>query len=247
MRGGSTYSTWWNGGLRTTAYFHNAIGLLTEAIGNPTPIDIPVVPDRMLPSGINPMPIMPQKWHFAQSIQYELSANRAVMDIASKYREDFLFNAWRMGKNSIDRGSRDTWTIRPELVNDVKEAVAKTPRAARQPDSAAKYVGVLKDPSERDPRGYIIPSNQADFATAARFINTLVYNGIDILRATQSFSVGGKTYPAGSYVVMTNQAFRPHVMDMFEPQNHPDDIPYPGGPPTPPTTTQAGLSRIRWE
>ena len=32
----------------------------------------------------------------------------------------------------------------------------------------------------------------------------------------------------------TAQAFRPHVMDMFEPQDHPDDIPYPGGAPTPP-------------
>ena len=30
------------------------------------------------------------------------------------------------------------------------------------------------------------------------------------------------------------QAFRPHVLDMFEPQDHPDDIPYPGGPPTRP-------------
>ena len=32
MRSGSNYSTWWNGGLRTTVYFHNMIGLLTEAI-----------------------------------------------------------------------------------------------------------------------------------------------------------------------------------------------------------------------
>ena len=32
----------------------------------------------------------------------------------------------------------------------------------------------------------------------------------------------------------TAQAFRPHVMDMFEPQDHPDDIPYPAAPPTPP-------------
>ena len=32
----------------------------------------------------------------------------------------------------------------------------------------------------------------------------------------------------------TAQAFRPHVMDMFEPQDHPDDIPYPGAPPTAP-------------
>jgi hypothetical protein len=46
--------------------------------------------------------------------------------------------------------------------------------------------------------------------------------------------VAGKTYPAGSYVVKTAQAFRPHILDMFEPQDHPDDIPYPGGPPRPP-------------
>ncbi|HSL21760.1 MAG TPA: M14 metallopeptidase family protein, partial [Vicinamibacterales bacterium] len=34
-RRGASYSTWWNGGLRTTVYFHNMIGLLTETIGNP--------------------------------------------------------------------------------------------------------------------------------------------------------------------------------------------------------------------
>src|SRR5205814_803325 len=27
------------------------------------------------------------------------------------------------------------------------------------------------------------------------------------------------------------QAFRPHVLDMFEPQDHPNDFAYPGGPP----------------
>jgi hypothetical protein len=33
---------------------------------------------------------------------------------------------------------------------------------------------------------------------------------------------------------MTAQPFRPHVIDMFEPQDHPDNFPYPGAPPTPP-------------
>ena len=46
--------------------------------------------------------------------------------------------------------------------------------------------------------------------------------------------MNGKTYPAGSFVVKTAQAFRPHVMDMFEPQDHPNDFLYPGGPPVPP-------------
>ena len=46
--------------------------------------------------------------------------------------------------------------------------------------------------------------------------------------------MAGKSYPAGSYVVKTAQAFRPHVLDMFEPQDHPNDFRYPGGPPNPP-------------
>ena len=46
--------------------------------------------------------------------------------------------------------------------------------------------------------------------------------------------MAGKQYPAGSLIVKTGQAFRPHVMDMFEPQDHPDDIPYAGAPPTAP-------------
>ena len=46
MRSGASYSTWWNGGLRTTAYFQNIIGLLTEIIGNPTPTQIPAVAEH---------------------------------------------------------------------------------------------------------------------------------------------------------------------------------------------------------
>jgi len=96
------------------------------------------------------------------------------------------------------------------------------------------YASVLHDPALRDPRGYILPADQPDFPTATKFINALVKNGITILRATADFQVAGKRYPAGSWVVKTAQAFRPHVLDMFEPQDHPNDFRYPGGPPIPP-------------
>jgi hypothetical protein len=56
MRSGSNYSTWWNGGLRTITYFHNMIGLLTEIIGSPTPMDIALVPEKQLPQGDWPLP-----------------------------------------------------------------------------------------------------------------------------------------------------------------------------------------------
>jgi hypothetical protein len=86
----------------------------------------------------------------------------------------------------------------------------------------------------RDPRGYIMPSDQPDFPTATRFINALLKNGITVLQANADFQVAGKIYPAGSYVVKTAQAFRPFVRDMFEPQDHPRDDLFPGGPPIPP-------------
>jgi hypothetical protein len=92
----------------------------------------------------------------------------------------------------------------------------------------------LKKPENRDPRAYVLSSAQNDFPTATKFIKALQYSGIQVHRATGAFSANGKSFPAGSWVVMTNQAFRSHVLDMFEPQDHPNDFRYPGGPPIAP-------------
>jgi hypothetical protein len=96
------------------------------------------------------------------------------------------------------------------------------------------YDEILLDPDYKDARGYIIPADQPDFLTATKFVNVLIKSGIFIHRATESFDVAGQSYPEGSYVVKAAQAFRPHIRSMFEPQDHPDDYAYEGGPPTPP-------------
>jgi len=239
MTRGASYSTWWNGGLRTTPYFHNMLGLLTEMIGSPTPIEIPFLPERQLPSVDTPYPIAPQPWHFRQSIEYSMSANRAVLDVASRHREQFLFNIYRMGRNSIERGSSDTWTTYPGRIEQVQTAIADAgpdddagPRRRR--GAPLRFFDDLRDPALRDPRGYILPADQPDALTATKFVNALIKNGVTVHRATTAFEVGGAEYPAGSYVIRTAQAFRPHVLDMFEPQDHPNDFQYPGGPPIPP-------------
>jgi hypothetical protein len=225
MRSGGPYDGWWNGGIRNTATFHNTIALLTEMIGSPTPMRIPLVKERQIPSGDLAMPIAPQEWHFRQSIDYSISLNRAVLDHASRKRENILYNHYRMGKNSIERGSKDTWTANPRRDAEV---------AARVKGAESMVWAAQHAPEYRDPRGYIIPSNQADFPTVIKFINALRETGITIQRATAPFTVAGKQYPTGSFVVPTAQAFRPHVIDMFEPQVHPDVFPYPGSAPTPP-------------
>src|SRR5687767_7640842 len=201
MAEGANYSTWWNGGLRTTAYFHNMVGLLTETIGGPTPTEIPLVPERLLPKGSLPMPVRPQRWRFRQSLDYAITANRAVLDVASRYRESFLYNIYQMGRNSIQRGNTDTWTVTPKRVAELQTAIprdtARGSSASRATDPAdlAKYATIMRDRADRDPRGYIISSDQRDFLTATKFANALIKTGIVVHRATAPFTVGGKRYP----------------------------------------------------
>ncbi len=132
MRGGASYSTWWNGGLRSTGYFHNVIGILTEIIGNPDPGHHPLYPHRMLPKGDYPFPIMPQEWHMRSSIDYSITADLAILDFAARRREEILFNRWMMGRNAIEKGSRDNWTFQPKAVAEI-QAQAEKERGARPP------------------------------------------------------------------------------------------------------------------
>jgi hypothetical protein len=264
MRSAAPYSTWWNGGMRTTPYFRNQIGLLTEIIGNPTPIELPAMADKQLPSGDWPMPVKPQTWHYRQSIDYMIEVERAVVDYASRNRETLLHNSYVMGRRSIEKGSRDSWLVTPTRMAAVQEAAEKA-RAGNPANMAAfgvpagsgafsteapppgsdAIVGrpttppipndifekTLHDPAFRDARGYILPADQDDFPTVVKFINVLLKGGLEVHRATKAFTVAGKAYPAGSFVVKMDQAFRPAVLDTFEPQDHPADLAYPGGPP----------------
>ncbi|MEO5897202.1 MAG: M14 metallopeptidase family protein [Vicinamibacterales bacterium] len=263
MRSGSSYSTWWNGGLRTTAYFQNIIGLLTEIIGNPTPMTIQPNIGTIQPRGDLPAPIEPQEWKFRQSIDYSVTANYAVLDLASRYKDQFLYNIYKMGSNQIERGSRDHWTITEDDMDRLRATVAANAPAAAagggrggrsggaavpaggdSPDAPqaggggrgrggltlAQYNQVIKDPSHRDPRAFVISVDQPDFPTATKFVNALRYIGVEVFQATAPFSADGKSYPANSYVIKSAQAGRAHVIDMFEPQDHPNDMDERGVP-----------------
>ena len=215
MRNGASYSTWWNGGLRTTTYFHNMVGILTETFGSPNPTKIPFIKDRQIPSTDLPDPVEPGEWHLSQSLGYEVSANYAVLNYASRYREKVLYDMYRAGKNSIERGSQDNWTHLPSRINELgQEAVTK--------------------PELRDARLYVLSADQPDKGSLRWFIERLLRNGIEVWSLPTRQTVGGTSYAPGSYVVRCDQAFRPHILDMFEPQDHPNDFQYPGGPPIAP-------------
>jgi hypothetical protein len=279
MRSGSSYSTWWNGGFRTIGYFQGIIGILTETIGNPTPERIPFIPEQQLPRGDLPAPVAPGIFHFRTAIDYSVEANYAIFDLASRYRETYLYDKYLMAKHAIDAGSHDSWTISGKRIAEAEVALsapigasqagapaggrggrggrggagaagAAAPPPGDQPGGAIGNAGapfgrgngsvdaqmhayndVLHAKEKRDPRGYIIPSDQADFLTAVKFVNTLRHVGVYVDQATGPFTVAGKNYPAGSFVIKTAQSARGQILDMMEPQDHPNDFAYPGGPP----------------
>ncbi|MFN5361521.1 MAG: M14 metallopeptidase family protein [Bacteroidota bacterium] len=249
-KNGSVYSTWYNGGLRTTTYFHNMIGLLTEIIGSPTPSTVPLVPDRLVPNSSTPFPVLPGPWRFRKSIDYSVSLNYAVLNYAMRYRDELLFNIYRMGKNSIEKGSRDHWGLSPNksaaIKNIYQESQRNNSTGRRGNDSTITgartevpvlsmkfYDTIMKNRANRDARAFLMPPSK-DEATTIRFLNALIGTGVMVHQTTAAGTVGEKKYPAGTWVVKTNQAFRPHILDLFEPQDHPNDFAYPGGPPVPP-------------
>ena len=117
---------------------------------------------------------------------------------------------YKMAKNAIDKGSRDTLDDPSEAHRGGARGDREQQRrpAQRRADGGrggggggapvAIYNSVLHDPKVRDPRGFILPSDQPDFLTATKFVNTLIKAGVVVHRATAPFTVAGKQYPAGS-------------------------------------------------
>ena len=248
MRSTANYSTWYNGGLRTVTYFHNMTGILTEIIGSPTPMQLPLVPARQLPSNDLPYPVAPadlalQPVHRLRTDEQprhpRLRLPRARTpplrhlphgEELHRTRQRRLLDrhpqTHRSPRNRSRRRSRKSQTQRTPR----RPRPSKT-HAPRLPTSTKKSSTI---PRIRDPRGYILSADQPDFPTATKFINALMKSGVEIQQATADFDVAGKHYPKNSYIVLCAQAYRPHVLDMFEPQDHPNDFAYPGGPPNRP-------------
>ncbi|MDX2066366.1 MAG: M14 family metallopeptidase [Fimbriimonadaceae bacterium] len=211
MRDGASFSAWWNGGLRTTTYFHNMVGILTETWGSPNPAPLRFLADRQIPTTDLPMPINVRTWHLKDSLRYEVEANYAILDYASRSREKLLEANYRAAKNSIERGRKDHWTRYPARIRELG-------------------ADALTKPALRDARAYLIRSDNPHWGASSRFVEKLLRTGIRVERVTTTHD----GVPAGSYVVRCDQPFRPHILDMFEPQDHPNDFLYPGGPPKPP-------------
>ncbi|MFP5262443.1 MAG: M14 family metallopeptidase [Blastocatellia bacterium] len=195
----STYDTWWHGGLRTAPYYHNSIGILTEAasVGIATPLNVrreqlrsptrgladPLVPATNFPAVWEGGP-----WRMRDIMDMELITTRTALEEAALHRKELIRNFVGAAARAIEAGKSEA------------------------------------------PYAYVVPAAQHDPATADRMISILVQQGVEVHRAKSDFSVDGKKYKSGSYVILLAQPYRANVKCLFEAQRYPDRRIYPGGP-----------------
>ena len=121
------FDAWWNGGLRSVPAFHNMHGILTETALNAyatprvyKPSDLPErfangIPTKE-PTVFYQRPWMGGKWGVRDAIDYMLTADFAILDLASTRTESFLFKAWDLARASIATGAKGPYAyiISPE-------------------------------------------------------------------------------------------------------------------------------------
>jgi len=81
------------------------------------------------------------------------------------------------------------------------------------------------------PSAFVIPKSQPDQAALRRLLNTLQRGQVEVREASAPVVAAGTTFPAGSYVVLTQQPYGGFAKALLERQRYPDLREYPNGPP----------------
>ena len=84
-----------------------------------------------------------------------------------------------------------------------------------------------KDP----PFAYVVPQHQRDPVAAVELLRRLAFGGVRISQLTAPSTFEGETFPAGTWVVPTDQEFAAAAREVLNVQKYPDMRQYPGGPP----------------
>jgi hypothetical protein len=113
----ATYDGWRPGDMDTTPWWHNVVGLITEAAS--VRIATPIVQTREELRGnargldvyrqqMNfPTPWPGGTWRLRDIVDYELVAALGFIESCARHKTDLLLNSWRMNRDAIERGRTD--------------------------------------------------------------------------------------------------------------------------------------------
>ena len=133
-----------------------------------------------------------------------------------------------------------TWTLR--AIMDYEQAAVDSvlDHAAKERESwLTNFYRVNKNAVSREvpgtgdqkPFAIIVPALQRDPMSAYKMLWALQVGDVEISRSRAPFTAGGRSYPAGSHVILMAQPASAFAKTLTEPQRYPDMREYPGGPP----------------
>src|SRR5690349_5612060 len=108
------YDTWWHGGFRTAPYFHNSIGILSEAASARLMTPSTVTQDQLARSSTRgmrnaietatnfPDPWPAGTWRPRDIMDMEMIAARGILSMAAKFRRDYVRNFYELGRKNVD-------------------------------------------------------------------------------------------------------------------------------------------------
>jgi len=200
------YDTWWHGGFRTAPYFHNSVGILTEAASAKIMTPLPVTKEQLehsstrgmdsalpkFPTTNFPDPWPGGKWRPRDIMKLELIAVHSVLSLASNYRERYLRNFYALGRNALN--------------------------------------------SEAGSLTYLIEAGQGKDENVAKLVGALVAQGVEVQRLERELHVRdyeqilagssppAREAPANSYIVFLSQPYAANVRALFERQVYPNRL-----------------------
>ncbi len=209
----TTFDTWWHGGFRSAPYFHNSIGILSEAASANLMSPVYITPEKMQNQpksrGLNspletatnfPQAWQPKYWGAGDIAAMEMTASHSILQMAAKFRRNYLQNFYELNRAAAQTGA-----------------------------------------NPNQPLAYVIFAGQGREETVSRFIEILMAQGIEVHRMNRELKTSipftqaiHTEVPFNSFLVFLEQPQRNNVEALFGKQIYPNrvdekgnvDVPY---------------------
>lgn len=218
------YDTWWHGGFRTAPYYHNSIGILSEAASARLMTPVTITREQLLsattrgmPSALAPATNFPDPWpgglwRARDIMAMEMMASRSILSMAAKYRASYLSNFYELGRANLNRAAGEPLAYLIPAGQSRDEAVAKMIGAL-----VAQGVEVYRLDQELhmeltpDKQPLALSSGTGKDGQPASIAGT-----------PSSPRPAAQEIPAGGYIIFLAQPYGSNVRALFESQVYPD-------------------------
>ena len=126
-----------------------------------------------------------------------------------------------------------TWRLRDIVDYQLSATRAVLEHAAR---NRAYWLRTFYEVNRRaagrsEPYAFIVPAAQKDPLAAWKLLGVMRTGAVEVHRARAPFDAAGRSFPAGSHVILMAQPFSAFAKMLLERQRYPDLRQWPGGPP----------------